>query len=185
VGGTGPRRLDLRLIAATAGTSRRWWGRGRSARPVLPRQRHPDPHSAAAGAPGGPGRDRRGVPRAALRRHRRAEAAAFRRTPRDSPRVSLAGNGPRTAERARAGGGDVAPRGAAAGTFPGHLLRLSLGVRGRRLGGGRRRRGGFPAKGPGSLASVESRSGTVRILSALAAVGGNRRGRRSFCGFTA
>ena len=59
--------------------------------------------------------------------------------------------------------------------FPAHLLRFPLGVR-RETTSGAANAGGeeSPAKGPGSLASVKAEAERSAILSALAAVGGNR-----------
>ena len=164
VGGTGSRRVDLRLIAATGRNLEEMVGQGTfradlyyrvNVIPVRipPLREHPEDLEAIAEAFLARLSADTGEP----------NPASFRRDPRSSPRVSLARERPGAAERTRAGGGDVAPRGPAAGAFP----RPPAAVRARRSEGGgprggRSRRGRRMGEDSRVARLREGRSGAIR-----------------------
>ena len=176
VGGTGPRRLDLRLIAATARNLEEMVGQGTfradlyyrvNVIPIRipPLREHPEDLGAIAEA----FLARLSADTGEPKRRLSGELLGILRAYPWPGNVRELQNG---LERAVA----MSPREVLRPEhFPAHLLRLSLGVR-RETTSGAAAAGGeeYPAKGPGSLASVKAEAERSAILSALAAVGGNR-----------
>ena len=176
VGGTGPRRLDLRLIAATARNLEEMVGQGTfradlyyrvNVIPIRipPLREHPEDLGAIAEA----FLARLSADTGEPKRRLSGELLGILRAYPWPGNVRELQNG---LERAVA----MSPREVLRPEhFPAHLLRFSLGVR-RETTSGAADDGGedYPAKGPGSLASVKAEAERSAILSALAAVGGNR-----------
>jgi len=176
VGGTGSRRLDLRLIAATARNLEEMVGQGTfradlyyrvNVIPIRipPLREHPEDLGAIAEA----FLARLSADTGEPKRRLSGELLGILRAYPWPGNVRELQNG---LERAVA----MSPREVLRPeNFPAHLLRFSLGVR-RETTSGAANAGGeeSPAKGPGSLASVKAEAERSAILSALAAVGGNR-----------
>ncbi len=149
VGGAGSRRVDLRLIAATGRNLEEMVGQGTfradlyyrvNVIPIRipPLREHPEDLGEIAEA---------FLARLSADTGERMRTP-LRRASRYSPRVPMARERPGAAERNRAGGGDVAPRGAAAGIFPRPTCCGSrTGADGGDPGSDRRRRGGTVARG--------------------------------------